>query len=261
MLARMIRAAPPAVAAFPLIAVTASDETVIASAQVRARELCLPFAADGARARFSLLLVQTPTHLELRDSRNNETVCVRIKPADLARARVPRREPLARALGKARTVVDATAGLGRDSVLIACMGYRVIALERSAPVAALLRDGVQRAVAAGLLAEGRIEARHADACAALPALAPRPDVVYLDPMFPPKRKKSAAARKELRLLRALVGDDVDAVELLAASLACAARVVVKRPVHAPPLGPRPSATYGGKLVRYDVYRGAGSVKP
>ena len=73
-------------------------------------------------------------------------------------------------------------------------------------------------------------------------------------MFPPKRKKSAAVKKEIRLLRALVGDDPDAVDLLAISRRVALqRVVVKRPDDALPLTPDPSMSISGKLVRYDVY--------
>jgi len=82
----------------------------------------------------------------------------------------------------------------------------------------------------------------------------RPDAVYLDPMFPPKRKKSAAVNKEMRLLRELVGDDLDAPDLLEVARGVAReRVVVKRPDHAPPLAPYPSMSFLGKLVRYDVY--------
>jgi 16S rRNA (guanine1516-N2)-methyltransferase len=94
----------------------------------------------------------------------------------------------------------------------------------------------------------------ADACLAMPALKPQPDAVYLDPMFPPKRKKSALAKKEIRILRELVGDDPDAEDLLQISLQIATkRVIVKRHLSAPPLGQTPDKSYSGKLVRYDVY--------
>jgi 16S rRNA (guanine1516-N2)-methyltransferase len=94
-----------------------------------------------------------------------------------------------------------------------------------------------------------------DARAILPTLDPAPDVIYLDPMFPPKRRRSAAVSKELRLLRLLAGEDSDAHELFEVARRVARqRVVVKRPDHALPLAPRPTVSYGGKLVRYDVYR-------
>jgi 16S rRNA (guanine1516-N2)-methyltransferase len=83
------------------------------------------------------------------------------------------------------------------------------------------------------------------------------DSIYIDPMFPPKRKSSALAKKSIRLVRALVGDDPDAAELLNIARQTAARVAVKRPTHAPPLAFGSVATIKSKLVRYDIYIGAG----
>ena len=81
-------------------------------------------------------------------------------------------------------------------------------------------------------------------------------VVFLDPMFPPKRKKSALPPGHIQLLQSIVGDvNSEANENLfqAALSAATRRVVVKRPSHAPPMGANPVATHEGKLVRYEVY--------
>lgn len=171
-------------------------------------------------------------------------------------ANLSRRQPLARALGKkTRTVVDATAGYCQDALLFALMGYRTIAIERSPVVMALARDGLRRLSArTGIMLDKRLRLIEGDGRVLLPSIMPPPEVIYLDPMFPPKRKKSAAVKKEMRLLRALVGDDPDAHELLDISRRVALdRVVVKRPDDAPPLAPDPSMSLAGKLVRYDVY--------
>ncbi|RMH03102.1 MAG: 16S rRNA methyltransferase [Planctomycetota bacterium] len=155
-------------------------------------------------------------------------------------------------------VVDATAGLGRDAFLLAVLGCRVVALERCAALHAALVAALDRALAdpeAAAALGGRLRFLHADARAWLAALAPgeRPQVVLVDPMHPP-RGKSALVRREMRLLRALVGDDPDAAELLAAARAAAtARVVVKRPRHAPPLAPSPNHAVRGRSTRFDVY--------
>ncbi|MBF3116629.1 class I SAM-dependent methyltransferase, partial [Pseudomonas aeruginosa] len=81
-----------------------------------------------------------------------------------------------------------------------------------------------------------------------------PQVIYLDPMFP-HRDKSALVKKEMRLFRPLVGDDLDAPALLQAALALAShRVVVKRPRKAPIIeGPKPGYSLEGKSSRYDIY--------
>jgi len=82
----------------------------------------------------------------------------------------------------------------------------------------------------------------------------RPDAIYLDPMYPPKRRKSALAKKEIQFLRQLVGDDPDSYTLFKTAMEIAKdRVVVKRPHYAEPVLDKPSMSYQGKLVRFDVY--------
>lgn len=166
---------------------------------------------------------------------------------------------LARALGlrthPAPLVVDATAGLGRESLLAAALGCTVIACERSPIVAFLLRDGLARAAAGGLAEiTSRITLHEGDARDLLATLTPRPDVVIVDPMFP-ERSKAAKARREMQILQQLLGPDEDEGALLDAAIAAASRrVVVKRPAHAPPVGGRrPAYSVEGRAARYDVY--------
>lgn len=235
------------------------DASLKSRAEELARELALPLAMSGA-TDFELHLVLTPEHLELRDMREPRLgpVCVDFASLDLRSysANLSRRQPLARAFGKkARVIVDATAGYAQDALLLALMGFRVTAIERSPIVMALARDGLNRLAASkGLTLFEHLQLINGDSRMLLPAIAPCPDAIYLDPMFPPKRRKSAAVKKEMRLLRELVGDDADALELLEISRGIARdRVVVKRPDDAPPLAPNPSMSLTGKLVRYDVY--------
>ena len=158
-------------------------------------------------------------------------------------------------------VVDATAGFGEDTWLLASAGCRVLAIERQPIVATLLRDALNRAATVQPHVAERIDLWQGDAATWLRNAArsgaaeshPRPDVVYLDPMFPAGRK--TAERKPMKVLRAMSGDDADADTLLAAALAVGARrVVVKRPTKAPPLGDRPATvSHHGRAVRFDVY--------
>jgi 16S rRNA (guanine1516-N2)-methyltransferase len=154
------------------------------------------------------------------------------------------------------TVIDATAGLGRDSFLLATLGAKVTLLERSAEVHDLLLRGLETARAtAPELAEivGRMTLIHGDAREILPGL--QADVVMVDPMHPPRRK-TALVKKEMRLLRLLVGTDPDVSELMQAALASSCRrVVLKWPLRADPIAGlrRPSYQIMGKTVRYDVF--------
>lgn len=171
---------------------------------------------------------------------------------------------VARACGLAKgvtpSVVDATAGLGRDAFVLASLGACVLLIERVDAIAALLEDGLARAAKESAIAEivARMTLRHGDAVQSLETLivdaAFDPQVIHLDPMFP-HREKSALVKKEMRLFRELAGDDDDAPHLLEAALDVAThRVVVKRPRKAPPIkGPVPQHVLEGKTSRYDLY--------
>lgn len=170
-------------------------------------------------------------------------------------------ELVIKAVGAARasrplSVVDATAGLGEDALVLACHGCRVTLLERSAIMAELLSDGMARAAGDAELAPilARMELISADGVVWLGRNTGAADVVYLDPMFP-ERRQSAEVRKEMRICRDLVGDDDDAAQLLASALRAAMhRVVVKRPRRADPLpGPSPATSVTGRSSRFDIY--------
>lgn len=156
------------------------------------------------------------------------------------------------------TVVDATAGFGRDSVLLASLGCQVTMLERSPLVQELLADGWRRAQQESALHTllPRLQLLNTDALAWLQRVEEedRPDVVYLDPMFP-SREKSAKVKVNMQVFHQVVGADMDADALLAPALAIAKRrVVVKRPRLAPPLADRdPDWVFSGESSRFDVY--------
>ena len=165
------------------------------------------------------------------------------------------KQPLLRALAPARggTIIDATAGLGGDSLKLAMIADRVIAIERNPVVFALLVSALHAARTSSVSVLDKIEAHFGDAIELIRQL-PAVDVIFLDPMFPPKRKQSALPPKSVRILRNIVGDDMDNEKLLRVARQHATRrVVVKRPLHAPPLADDHVALHEGKVVRYEVY--------
>jgi len=223
-------------------------------------ELDLPVVErDGGGC--DLIVVVTDGGLELRETGRRAAGGVRAEFGESGASgrrlvTASRRQPLARAVGLkkgAPSVVDATAGLGRDAMVLAALGCTVIAVERSKILGALLRDGLERAAAT--TGSHPFTLVLGDAVDVLSRLADRsaPDVVYVDPMYPASGK-TALPKKEMRILRRLVGDDGDAGALLEAARRVAReRVVVKRTPRAEPLAPGVAMSYEGKLVRYDVY--------
>ncbi|MDH3394254.1 MAG: class I SAM-dependent methyltransferase, partial [Desulfobulbaceae bacterium] len=173
-----------------------------------------------------------------------------------------RKQDLGRAAGlkgnRCPTVIDATGGLARDAFILAALGCKVTLIERSPVIGALVEDGLKRAATDPEVAAivNRLQLLIGDSTLLLNQITEeeRPEVIYLDPMYP-HRSKSALVKKEMRILRMLVGDDPDAPKLLAAALATAKeRVVVKRPIKAEPItGPAPNMAITGKTGRFDVY--------
>lgn len=156
------------------------------------------------------------------------------------------------------TAVDATAGLGEDSFLLAAAGFSVTLFEREPSIAALLADALDRARASDDAtlsgAASRMTLVEGDSVAGLRGLPFHPDVVLLDPMFPAKRA-DALAKKKLQVIQALEQpcSAEDEKALLAAAIDAAPRkVIVKRPLKGPWLaGHKPSSSLSGKTVRYD----------
>ncbi|WP_026376573.1 class I SAM-dependent methyltransferase [Aestuariibacter salexigens] len=173
-----------------------------------------------------------------------------------------KQEAIAKAVGvkgqSLPTVLDVTAGLGRDAFVLASLGCHVQMVERSPIVAALLQDGLERGalnVEIGSWLSQRMQFQQAPSYNVLCNWqGAEPDVVYLDPMYPHKRK-SAAVKKEMKVFQMLLGADSDADTLLAPALQLAGkRVVVKRPDYAAPLNDQaPSMSIKTKKHRFDVY--------
>ncbi|MEE4381081.1 MAG: class I SAM-dependent methyltransferase [Pseudomonadales bacterium] len=167
--------------------------------------------------------------------------------------------------GGSWSVLDGTGGLGEDAWLLAVAGARVTVVERHPVLAALLADALERARDAAPEAVARTTLCVGDTPTELAARAPF-DVVYLDPMYPPRRK-AALGEGRLRVLAALfaaeglpVEADGGAGVLLEAALASGApRVVLKRPRRAPTPGPAPSHTVDGRSTRFDVWVRSGRV--
>jgi len=251
------------------IAVTPESRAQTAAAANLAQRLTLPLLPPGDES-FPLLLVVTASRLELRQTGLWAPGPVYVDflegKADFRRRYGNcRDEGVVRAVASKRnrtpTVLDATCGLGRDAFVLASHGCRVTLVERQPVLATLLADGLARATldtTVGQIVAEKMQLLLTDSRTLMRELpdARRPEVIYLDPMYPP-RDKSALAKKEMMILRMLVGADEDSADLLAAARICATtRVVVKRPAWAEPLaGIKPELVQGSGAHRFDIYLG------
>lgn len=153
------------------------------------------------------------------------------------------------------SVLDATAGMGRDSLIMAALGCKVKMHERNFAIFHLLNSALSSFQQTEEYRQlpGSLELVNSDSIDSKFS-SDSIDVIYLDPMFP-ERKKSALVKKEMRLFKRLAGEDPDADKLFSWAMSQPVkRVVVKRPKGAPQLGgSKPSHEIKAKKFRYDVY--------
>jgi 16S rRNA (guanine1516-N2)-methyltransferase len=232
------------------------------AAKALAEALGLPFL-PAPNADLGLVLRYSPAGLELMDPAPGAPGAVRVDFGQLRhRALSLRGETVARAVGlkgnQPLRVIDATAGLGRDAFVLASLGADVVLIERAPVVAALLADGLARAATDPALAPvaARMQLLQGNALDLLPDLQAThaPDAIYLDPMYPEAGTKGQV-KKEMQLLRRLLGPDPDIEPLFQLALSSRARrIVLKRPRRAPPMaGPAPNHSLEGRSTRFDVY--------
>lgn len=155
------------------------------------------------------------------------------------------------------SILDATAGLGEDSVILAAAGFSVTMYEYDEIIFALLEDSVYRASHTVEYAHiaNRMTLKNEDSIKAMTELkeTEKPDVILLDPMFP-KREKSALIKKKFQLLQKLESPcDKEEALLNAAMNLKPKKIIIKRPLKGPFLaGVKPSYSLKGKAIRVDV---------
>lgn len=248
------------------IAIAPASAECIPKARQLALRLHLPLVRLE-NSEESFLLVISPARVELRQvpKATFKPIFVDFLGGELAyrgHHGGGSRQLLARAVGikpgYRPYVLDANAGLGGDAFILASLGCEVRMLERSPIVGALLADGLKRLIQSSASKKLKLKLTITQAIDYLNRIylttQRQPEVIYLDPMYP-DRAKSALGKIEMRVLRALVGEDEDSAIVLERALLCARkRVVIKRPKLAPCLTAQaPDLIFSGKSSRFDVY--------
>ncbi|MDH5611742.1 MAG: class I SAM-dependent methyltransferase [Gammaproteobacteria bacterium] len=222
-------------------------------------------------SQFSLQLCYTNHRIELFDQQLNTSIYVDFAHGALAHRQQfggGRGQAIAKAIGlkqgKTPSVLDVTAGLARDAYVLATLGCQMTLVEKSPILSTLIKDGINRGLeneqSAKILSQN-FDLHSQDAINYLKNIEKiqYPEVIYLDPMFP-ERKKSALVKKDMQILQRLLGKNENSEVLVESALKCAKeRVVVKRPAHAPYLTEtKPSISIHSKKTRYDIYLTASS---
>lgn len=246
----------------PPYSISTDSNELIVSAKQLAINLSLPFAPIN---QDQIQLVMTEQRIEIRSPDLGNPIFIDFVAGKNAHRRQfggGRGQPLAKAIGLKKgatpSIIDATAGFGRDAFVLANLGCQIILIERNPLIATLIEDALNRAEDDHDINDviKRMSLINNDAIDSLNNLEDkhRPDVIYMDPMYP-NRDKSALVKKDMRLLHQLAGPDTDSDKLLTAACKIARkRVVVKRPKLAPLVGDqKPATSIESKNTRYDIY--------
>ena len=158
--------------------------------------------------------------------------------------------------GNIHSILDLTAGWGVDALTLARHGKTVVMLERNRTLYTIVAHSLACLAESDNGAEiaSRLSIENADARDYLQSPdAGNYDCIYLDPMFPP-HKSGAKPAKEMQILQLLAENHriEDCFEL--ARHQAGKRVVVKRPLKAPPLtADKPDLVKREKTIRFDIY--------
>lgn len=153
-------------------------------------------------------------------------------------------------------ILDCTAGLGRDSFILACTGCFLTALENNPVVYALLKDGIERGLKNDCISSviKNIELINQDSIDYMKNIKKDFYCIYLDPMFD-KSKKNRLVKKEMQIFHNLIDNTNNEILFNLAFEKTQNRVVVKRSLHSELIinNIKPSFQIKGKTIRYDIY--------
>jgi 16S rRNA (guanine1516-N2)-methyltransferase len=249
----------------PSICIVCTDPVRKKQADKVAKITGLPLLNEQSD-EFELQLRFDDNRVSLFDTALNTSIHVDFAEGTLAHRQQfggGRGQAIARAVGlkhgNTPGILDITAGLARDAYILANLGCKITLVEQSAVLYTLVEDGIQRGLANSASAEvlkNFVNLVNADSVAYMQEINRdnRPDVVYMDPMYP-ERTKSALVKKDMQILQHLLAKEENTEQLLKAALKCAGkRVVVKRPIHADTPGNiKPDTSISSKKTRFDVY--------
>ncbi|OGT46943.1 MAG: hypothetical protein A3E82_02740 [Gammaproteobacteria bacterium RIFCSPHIGHO2_12_FULL_38_11] len=248
------------------IALFCVDESRKLETEKLSRTLNIAYIQNASdMEKFSILLIVTKNYIGIQFNSKNAPTPVFV---DFLHGKLKHRKQfgggknqlIGRAIGmkskEKLSVLDLTAGLGEDAFILATLGCNVVMCEKSKIIHAVLQDGLKRALKETWFQNLSLKLIHIDSLNYLLQLDSNdyPDIIYLDPMFP-NQHKTALNKKEMRIIKAIVGDDVDSEKLFNLALSkVKKRIVVKRARLAPSIGnQKPDIVFEGKSSRFDVY--------
>ena len=241
------------------VTVLYEEECYVKKALELAGRLGISVADDKDKVTTELYLLINDDGLSLSDGKNTmrgdfSQKLSRLKPNNLNGELLVKASKI-NGVKEELTLIDATAGMGEDALILAASGFNVKLYEYNPIIRELLKDTMDRAKQNPDLEAivNRMELCGADSIEAMENLSYKADVILLDPMFP-ARQKSALVKKKFQLLQHLEQPCSNEEDLLSAAISVHPRkIVIKRMAKGPYLaGRKPDYSLQGKAIRYDI---------
>ena len=156
---------------------------------------------------------------------------------------------------KGASILDCTAGLGRDSFTLASNGFNVTMIEKNPIIVLLLKNGLQRFIGK-TKNQNKLSLLYGDSYDYLSLYNGRFDYIYIDFMFNKIKRKSLSSKND-ETLKLLADDKENRFRLLEiARKKCKFKVIVKgsRNLSSIP-SLNPNYSINTKLLRYDIFLG------
>lgn len=256
-----------------IIPSSATNSTIINRAKHIASQLGIPLIETLSQAktnpdiRFILNIGQISLSLSYINKKTNDvhTVKTSLENEYLKRTydksksiQEEKKRPLIKAIQTGisnPTILDATGGFGVDAFSIAYVGYNITILERNPIMYALLYDSMMRASQNHKIKPiiDRMKLLHADAFNYLEEIEEKPDVIYLDPMYPSIQKRKALSKLPITIARELLFDEKEQTKELLdlAKKHAKHHTVLKRPINAS--NPGANKVFKSKDHLWEIY--------
>jgi 16S rRNA (guanine1516-N2)-methyltransferase len=147
---------------------------------------------------------------------------------------------------KNSSILDGTAGFGRDGTLLNAMGHNVTMIESSPLVSLLLKNGIERS-------HNKIRLFHGNVSDFLKHSKERYDYIYLDFMFNKLKINSLASKYDETLKLIAFADDKKKEIVEIAKEYCKKKVVVKEPRNSTSSLSKPNHIIKTKLISFNIY--------
>lgn len=234
-----------------------SDKYSVSEAQYFAEKYNLEFVPEiiqGNQEDIYVEFIDRQIFLSFYDGQKKVSTKVNFSDHRLQKRSNYLKEGLIKAIGKVPSgykLYDLTAGFAKDSFILASYGYDVILLEKHPLVYATVKYAIDQLE--GSRASQRMNLIHRDSIEFLDSIPKGNNIFYLDPMF--SRSSKSKVKKEMQLLQKINPPELDIELFLQKALAKGTKVILKRPINAPPLiNLKPHHTIKGSKIKFSIYQ-------